>query len=278
MNKFVTGIDDISTMSARCAGWTIVSFENAALSEFDRQASEILASSGLSTIHAKDFKRRKSDYYKQYLNLVRKTLESNQGFVCCTLLGSDWKNQFKLFCNNVIGEAFNKAGIYDQDIIEGSKRIAAPLFTYQRIAASKCNGGLSTVQIDRDSVLDKLTNTGFLVRGKKISSQLPIVAALRANGRCQFPNAPEVERESILIVPDECSYIVQAADIIGNFSTALVFKYLGKSSKSNDSKCAVFQEVFGDIIDLSTIPSSVSMCGDDLELDPGAASFTFCIS
>lgn len=278
MIEFITGIDDIATMHASCSGWTIVTFERAALSEFDRKASQILASSGLSNFHAKDFRRNKSAYYKEFLILLRETLESNKGFICCTLLGSDWRDKFELFCNNVIRNAFTKAGINDQSIIDGSIRIAAPLFTYQRIADSKCNGGLTTIQIDRDSVLDNLINNDLLVQGQKFSSQLPIVAALRAYGRCQFPNAPEVLSDSILIVPDECSFIVQAADIIGNFSTSLVKNHLNKNpSKTNVLKCSIFCDVFGDIIDLSAIPSSVSMCGDDLELAPGAASFTFCI-
>lgn len=70
--------------------------------------------------------------------------------------------------------------------------------------------------------------------------------------------------------------MIQAADIIGNFSTAIVFKTLGKNSKSNNRKCEVFEEVFNDLIDTTGVLNSVTLIGDDLELKK-SGSFTFCI-
>lgn len=106
---------------------------------------------------------------------------------------------------------------------------------------------------------------------------MPIVSALRAYGKEQFPNAPEIIRDGIKVCPDENSFLVQAADIIGNFATAFAFKKLGKSSRTNDLKCSVFEEVFGDILDASNLPDSIVLNGDDLVLAKGTASFTFSI-
>lgn len=277
MTEFVTGIDDIATMNARCAGWTIVSFNKSSLGDFEAKAKAISKASGLKSFHANEFKRKKSDYYVQFLRLIRETLEGSQGFVCCTLIGQDWKDEFESFCDRLIDSSFQQAGIALPSTIAASKRISAPLFTYQRIANSRCNGGTTLIHIDRDSVLDQLEENELVVSGEKISNQLPIVAALRAYGRERFPNAPEVDRESILIVPDEHSYLVQAADVIGNLSTALVFQRLGKRSKSNDLKCAAFMDAFGDIVGTLAPPIGVMMCGEDLELEAGTASFTFCV-
>ncbi|MEL0622422.1 hypothetical protein V6238_04870 [Marinomonas arenicola] len=277
MPDFVTGIDDIGTMNAKCSGWTVVSIDYVLLGKFEKEAEQILQSAKLKSFHGKEFKRKKVDSYIEFLKLVRSTLESGDGFVSCTLLGKGWKSDFEDFCDNVIGGSFAQAGVAAGGITEASKRIAAPLFTYQRLASVKLRGGSTQIQIDRHAVIDQLKSSKVDVNGTDASGQLPIVSALRAYGRDRFPNAPEIERESILICPDEDSFLVQAADIIGNFSTAFAFKKLGKTSKSNDLKCSAFDQAFGDIIDLSDFPGSVKLNGDDLELEEGTASFTFSI-
>ncbi|WP_444939824.1 hypothetical protein ACJJI3_11740 [Microbulbifer sp. ZKSA004] len=277
MANFVTGIDDIGTMNAKCSGWTVISIDYSLVGKFEEEARKILQSAKLKSFHGKEFKRKKADSYTAFLKLVRSTLESGNGFVSCTLLGKDWKSDFESFCNNVIGGSFTRAGVTAGEITEASKNIAAPLFTYQRLASVKLRGGSTQIQIDRHVLIDQLKSSKVGVSGTEFSGQLPIVAALRAYGRDRFPRAPEIEREGILICPDEESILVQAADIIGNFSTAFAFKKLGKKSKSNDLKCSVFEEAFGDLINLDDFPGSVKLNGDDLELEEGRASFTFSI-
>jgi hypothetical protein len=274
---FVTGIDDIGTMNAKCSGWTVISIDSSLIEKFEEDARKVLQSANLKSFHGKEFKRKKADSYAKFLELVRSALESGNGFVSCTLLGKDWKSDFESFCDNVIGGAFAQAGVDAGEVTEASKNIAAPLFTYQRLASAKLRGGSTEIQIDRHAVIDRLKSSKVDVNGTEASGQLPIVAALRAYGRNRFPNAPEIEQESILICPDEESFLVQAADIVGNFSTAFAFKKLGKISKSNDLKCSVFEQVFGDIIDLGNFPDSIKLNGDDLELEEGSASFTFSI-
>ncbi len=277
MTKFATGIDDIATMDGSCSGWTIVSIDQALLANFEETAEQILKAANLTSFHGKEFKRKKIASYVQFLELVRSTLEAGPGFVACVLLGQDWRSDFDTFCYKVIGSAFSEAGIEATAITNASKKLAAPLFTYQRLAEGKCRGGTTLIHIDRHIIYDALNSCELLLDGCKISSQLPIIAALRAYGREIFPNAPEVERESIMICPDEDSFLVQAADIIGNFATAFAFRQLGKCSKSNEAKCSAFEQVFGDILDLTRFPIEVRLNGDNLELDSSAASFTFSI-
>ena len=277
MQEYATGIDDIATMNAACSGWTIVSFDREKLGDFEAAAEKILKAGKMSSFHGKEFKRRKIDSYIDFLRLVRTTLEDGSGFASCTLLGQDWKTQFDEFCSNVIGGSFAAAGIGAEAVTESSKRIAAPLFTYQRIAATICDGGTTLIHIDRHALLDALDDSEFELEGINLPVQLPIIAALRAYGRCIFPRAPEIERESILVCSDENSFLVQAADIVGNFSTAFAFRQLGKESATNDLKCSAFERVFGDIIALETLPKALVLDGDDLALSPGSASFTFSI-
>ncbi|MBL1320431.1 MAG: hypothetical protein COA63_005145 [Methylophaga sp.] len=277
-NRFVTGIDDIGTMSGKSAGWSLISFHEEYFSEFNQSAQDTLNKSGLKSFHAKEFKRKKSEYYGQFLSLIKETLaKGNSSFICCTLLDEAWKNEFKGFCEMLIGDAFQQANIDNNGIIEASKRIAAPLFTYQRISSQKTTAKYTSIDIDRDSVLSKLNDNDLIIRGKKISSQIPIFASLNAYGRKQFPSAPLIEKDSINILNDEESFLIQAADIFGNFSTALSFKTLGKESKSNNLKCEIFENVYSDLIDPSHISDSVDLDGDDLVLKNNG-SFTLCVS
>lgn len=278
MTNYATGIDDIGTMSGKCSGWTVVSIDRVLLESFEEKAGQILKSANLKSFHGKEFRRKKSCFYIQFLELIKSMLESGNGFISCTLLGQDWKSEFDNFCDNVIGGSFLQAGVAAGEVTEASKRIAAPLFTYQRLASEKLEGGSTLIQIDRHAVIDPLVSSEVKQDGVTISGQQPIVSALRAYGRKKFPKAPEIEREHIVICADEESFLVQAADIIGNFSTAFFFKKLGKSSKTNDLKCSVFEDVFRDILDLNSFPASVKLNGDDLELEEGTASFSFSIS
>lgn len=277
MPDFVTGIDDIGTMNAKCSGWTVVTIEHDLLSEFEKKADEILRSAKLKSFHGKEFKRNKSDYYIEFLKLIRSMLEQGNGFVSCTLLGQDWKSDFEEFFRKVISGSFAGVGVPAGDVTEASIRIAAPLFTFQRLASDNLQGGSTLIQIDRHALIDQLSSSQVELRGVEMPGQLPIVSALRAYGRTQFPNAPEIVRDGITVCPDENSFLVQAADIIGNFATALAFKKLGKSSKTNDLKCSLFEEVFGDILEISNFPDSIILDVDDLGLAEGTASFTFSI-
>lgn len=277
MPDFVTGIDDVGTMNAKCSGWTVISIDHALLNEFEEKSGQILQSAKIRSFHGKEFKRKKYNSYAEFLKLIRSMLERGNGFVSCTLLGQDWKSEFEAFCGNVVGGSFTESGVPAGEITEASKQMAAPLFTFQRLASDKLQGGSTLIQIDRHALIDRLGSSKVERRGVELSGQLPIVSALRAYGKVKFPNAPEIERDSIAICPDEDSFLVQAADIIGNFSTALAFGKLGKNSKSNDLKCSVFEKVFGDILDRSGFPDSIVLNGDDLELAEGTASFTFSI-
>ena len=277
MLGYATGIDDIATTRGGCSGWTFVSIDYSSLDAFQTAAAEILQEAKLKSFHGKEFKRRKIDFYIKFLNLVRSTLESGSGFVSSTLLGQDWKTEFEGFCSNVVGGSFSSAGVEPGPISDASKRIASPLFTLQRVAESNCHGGSTVVQIDRHALYDSLSADELKIEGTMVSGHLPIVAALRAYGQLQFPNAPEIEREGITVCPDEDSFLVQAADIIGNFSMALAFRHLGRKSKSNDLKCSAFDQVFGELIDFNDFPEGVEMHGEELVLAPGSVSFTFSI-
>lgn len=278
MGDFITGIDDFGTMSGSSQGWTFVSFDLSFYDDFKSNAQDILSESGLSSFHAKQFKRKKKEYYKKFLQLIRDTLaKGDSSMACATLLDESWKDDFRGFTERVIRGAFEKAGVEDNELISGSQFIAAPIFTYLRVATNNIRANSSLVHIDQHAITRGFSNIDLVINGHNISPQIPIVAALNEYRKRLFPYAPKIEQDSIKIMNDEESFMIQAADMIGNFSGALVFKELGKESKSNNLKAEIMNDVFGDILDKSNILNSVELQGDDFVLKQ-AGSFNFLVS
>jgi hypothetical protein len=278
MSNFITGIDDFGTMSGISQGWTFVSFDEVFYNDFQSNAQDILIKSKLGCFHAKKFKRNKQSYYKEFLQLIKDTLsKGDNSIACATLLDQTWKSEFRGFTERVIKGAFEQAGLKDTVLISASQFLASPIFTYLRIASSHISANTTTIHIDHHSITRGLSDINLVIADRKISPQLPIIAALNEYRRKQFPNAPEIERNSIAVLSDDASFIIQAADVVGNFSSALVFKALGKSSKSNDLKAEIMNDVFGDILDTSNITELVEIRGEDFALKAsGSFSFSVC--
>jgi len=240
--KLVTGIDDIGTMNGKSEGWTILSFDEQYLQNFNESAQDILTRSKLKSFHGKEFKRKKSDYYEAFLSLIRSVIEKDKNsFLCCTLSDESWKNDFSSFCSSVISTSFNKAGIEDSKFVEAAEKLAQPMFTYSRRFPQYPSVILAFIDIDQDSILSRINSDKLIVNGSEISKDTPIFAAFNAYTGRQFPNSPKIERESIRVLQDENSFLIQAADMFGNFSTAFVAKNLGKDSKTNNLKADCFE-------------------------------------
>lgn len=276
MCKFITGIDDFGTMIGISQGWAFVSFEQSYYAEFKEEAQKILDDSKLKSFHGKDFKRKKNEHYKKFLELIRETLQKGQSSVACaTLLDESWKSEFRGFVDRVLKDSFETAGIQDEKLILGSQFLAKPLFTYLRISSTAISASSTTVHIDYHMLAEGFSEIDLLVKNQKISPQLPVVTAVNAYRSKQYTSAPLIDRESIEILDDEKSFMIQAADILGNFSAALVFKVLGKSSSTNDLKAKIMSDVFSDLIDTSVIPNMVEIVGEDFRLkESGSFSFT----
>lgn len=276
MIKLVTGIDDIGTMNGKSEGWTFLSFDEQYLQDFNDKAQILLEKSKLKSFHAKEFKRKKTDFYKGFLQLVRSVIDKDQNsFICCTLSDDAWKNDFKCFCSSVISKSFNEAGIEDGGFVEAAEKLAQPMFTYSRRFPQYPDVILTRIDVDRDSILSRIDSSKLIVNDNEISKDTPIFASFNAYSARQFPHAPKIERTAIRVLSDENSFLIQAADMFGNFSTAFVAKILGKNSKSNNLKAECFEKVFGDLLDTSKIPNMVELSGDDVVLKKeGAFNFT----
>lgn len=278
LTKLVTGIDDIGTGTGETQGWTFISFNELFLPEFKLKSQTILDESGLKSFHGKEFKRKKAKYYVDFFRLIRETLEKGvdgSSFLCCTLNDEIWKVDFKNFCSQIIESEFKSAGITDKKILDGTKKIIAPFYTYQRKASQKIDSSITLIEIDKDSIINVINEENILIKGHELSAKLPIYAALTANRNVNFPSSPEIV--DIAILDDTDSFLIQAADLFGNFSLSVANKELGKQSKINDLKDQIFREIFADILDTTAIHSSLELKNDEIILKNKGA-FNLCLS
>jgi len=276
MIRVVTGIDDIGTMGAKSEGWTLFSFSESLLEEFVNKAQEVLSESKLKSFHGKEFKRKKIHFYKEFLSLVRFILEKDHNsFICCTLSDEEWKESFREFCENCICGALQDSGITDEKFIESSTKLALPLFTYMRKSSQLIKADLTNIHLDSDSMLKRISSTELLVNNKEVSPNDVIFSSLNTYRKLRFSDAPEITRGGIHVLNDEDSFVIQAADMFGNFSTAYAAKELGYDSKTNNLKAGAFFDVFGDLIDSSKLKDMVELIDNEVSLkDSGAFNFT----
>lgn len=277
VEKFVTGIDDCGTMSGKSLGWGFISFNEILYDDFNVSARDILTRSKMKAFHAKEFTRKYRMFYTEFLFLIRETLEKNSNSILCvTMQDEKWDAEFSEFTERLVECAFDKAGVIDEDIVQASKSIAAPLFAFMRISSGKITADSTSIEIDSHALLVGLNKPEIAVENGAISSQIPIFAALRKYRDLRFPQAPLIEKNAIQVLNDEDSFLIQAVDVFANFSNAIIFKTLGKETKTNDIKCEIFNEVFGDIIHTSNIKDNIMLDGEDFVLKQ-SGSFTLCI-
>ncbi len=276
---FQVGMDEFGTATQESEGWTVVCLAEPQATAFTLEAPALL-SGGLKSFHGKDFTRRSEGPFRDFLTLLKvKCGESTGNFITCTLNGKSWHKEFIGFAERVLEQSYLKAGVTIPDPeLAMLRQIVSPLFTYLRVAAHV--GGEHTVAFSLDdSKLMKLFNAAT-VSVKEKDLGLPHLAGMlfRAYRKQQFPSSPNVIKDAIQTVPDENSPLIQAADVVGNFSTAYVFSRLGKHSKANDLKAEIFHSVFGEFgIDGIDHSAHVELVGDDLRLKHNGA-YTFAVA
>lgn len=277
MIELVTGIDDFGTGTNLSQGWTFFCFEKQYLDTFNLKAKDILVRSKLNSFHGKDFRRIRSSYYKEFLFLVKNTLEeSHNSFICSTLLNPEWKGSLGDFSSNLVGTTFQIAGINEADFIEASKKIATCLMTYQRITSNCIQSDSVQIEIDADSVLKAIHETVSKVGSLQIPIQSLLYIFLNKYKTERFPTAPDIS--DIRVMNDEDSFLIQGADIFGNFSLSVASKALGHTSNSINEKEQIFSEVFGNIPNKSNLITGVELVGGQNEISlKHDGSFTLTI-
>jgi hypothetical protein len=275
--KFQAAIDDFGTATKQADGWTIVSLADQQATEFIAEAPALLGG-GLSKFHGKEFTRKSEDRYRAFLDLLKKKCgEGQDSFIACTLNGNGWHEEFTAFAERLLEQSFLNTGVpLTDEQLAMLRQLAPPLFTYLRVARHVGRGHIVDITLDDSDLMKHFNAAQVTINGKEFGLSHLAGMVYRAYHKQRFQTSPVVTKDEIRTAADETSPLVQAADVVGNFSTAYVFNRLGKESKANDLKAKIFHDVFGEFgIDGIDHAASVEMVGDDLRLkQPGAYTFT----
>lgn len=273
------GIDEFGTATQRAEGWTIVALADGEAAALAAQAPALLGR-GLTKFHGKEFTRKSADHYRDFLALVKeRCLAGPGGFIACTLNDEQWQAEFTGFADRVMAGTFLAAGVpLDEASFAALRKVVPPLFTFLRVAAPVGGGRTASVVLDAGQATAGFNTATAAANGQTLTLAHLAGMLYRAYRTHRFPSAPQVVRDEIRVSPDDDSFLVQAADVVGNFSTAYLFSRLGKKSKANDLKAAIFHDVFADcgIADFDHA-AKLEVDGDDLRLKHGGA-YTLLVS
>ena len=282
MDRLLVGVDEARTGTQLIDGWSYVLLPAALLPFFENSAASILKNSSLKSFHAKDFTRHYKAEYLDFLSAIREcAMRSPTSLMCVALNSNDskdsWKKEFAGFRDSLVEKVYKGIGLDSQEIKDVSKELVGPLFQFQELSDSYCfpDGLKVRFVIDGDrkkNLLSKLAGSMKVQSDLKlILPEIPVGASCILNlfyekyRLRQFPNSPPLDVDGIKVLWDQQSYLIQAADVFGNFTLSYLFKCLGKTSKANDLKASLYYEVFqNEIQTLGDFTDDLEMRGDDL--------------
>lgn len=272
------GVDEIATETQKCDGWTYFCLPEAYVAGFAADAKAIIHASSLHAFHGKKFKVGHNAEYRAFLKLIRKYQEKSlQSLSVNTLLADSMKTDVEAFGLRILTKSLEKAGVAPGPAVELLSPYVAPLLSLARIASDLGPNLVMRVEMDDCEQLQDLDQPVHEVHGVPISGHVLLKGMYNGYAKMQFPKAPLLPDNGVHVMRDSKSFLIQAADVIGNFSMAYVFVKLGKKSKSKEAKAALIEEVWGDSIDAFDFSSQVSLVGEDLVLNDGQGAITFRI-
>lgn len=254
MTEIRAGIDDLGTEQQLLEGWAYFVIEKELLEEFSQKASALLEGIALDSFHGKNYKRRFKEKYLEFLKLCREYSEkSDISSIAVVLQNEKWKNQYLPFTERVIKNVYGKNDIEDSEIVTSTQKLTAPLFTLQNLTKELSSDLQMKIVVDSHKVTENFDELQIEVSNSigstTMSSKQLLNVVYNGYRKLQFPNSPNLMDNGVSVKPDENSFLIQAADIMGNFSLSYIKKKLGEESKTINEKAEIFSKVFGDKFD-----------------------------
>lgn len=262
--KFVAAVDEVASETQLSEGWTYVLFPESSVTSIDAAVSGCT----IRSFHGKKFKKAEAPEYRTLLNAVRREFQQTApSLLVSTLLDTSWKNELVPFGERLISNAFALANLTEPEAIQIGAHLFPGLITLQRLI-DRVQGPLLKIEIDSDNISKKLRLATVEVGKQSLAVSKLLTTAYNAYRKKQFPRSPKLEPGGLFAVKDARSRVVQVADVFGNFTLAYAFVKLGNTSKTRVVKATILEDVFGDILDPSSIRDACKLVGDnDIQLN-----------
>jgi len=278
--ELLVGLDDLATERQLTSGWSVVALPLGEASRFSAKAAALLPT-GMTEFHAATFNSsdaasRKA--YTDFLSLLRTAAESGPGSLLATTLNNkSWHTSLTTFADKFVPTILAGQGIVDQAVIQGAADAAPSLFTLVRLLDSHPGSALlRRLEMDKNTKTGRFAIQNLAVRG--VSLLAPDLLAILVNGyRNQlFPLSPAISPSGIVVVDSASSFLVQGADVLGNFSLNYLIRSLGPTTPGRTKKAEIFEHVFHDVLPQTQFGTLASLDPQTLELalnNPGALTF-----
>jgi hypothetical protein len=242
------GCDDVKTEKALTAGWTFFVLPEPAVAEFSAKAARLLPS-GRTEFHAKEMNRQtESRAYEKFLELIKDTIAAHPyAFVRTIGANMSWRQEFGGFAERVAKSAVQAAGGHGADTDRLLTELAPPVWTLQRLIRRVGKQVRLDLDLDQDTILEKLALSKTAFGTVEISTSRLLAVICNTYSARQFPMAPRFSPDgsTIAVKTGDKSFLIQAADVVGNFALANCAVNLGLPTPGRLAKSEIFERVFG---------------------------------
>jgi hypothetical protein len=269
-SAFTCGIDDVATGGGATSGSTFFVLPVAAANDFSLRAASLVPA-GRNEFHAAEMRKGEENAYEAFLALVAEFIEANPYSLVCTL-GADlsWRTEFSDSAERICEDVLKSFGVADRGIAKRLTKLSPPLWNLARLLRFVGNTAMLILEIDTDSMIGGLAADNIPTGATSISGTEFLARLANAYSTKYFVGAPRlgVSSSSVQIVPSQNSFMVQAADVVGNFALANASYQLGLTTTGRKAKSEIFQRVFGPQPAIA-IQALAQLTGDEIE--PAAA-------
>jgi hypothetical protein len=242
----VVGIDDFGTGTSSCIGWTFFLVPELYASAFENEARAILQPPALDVFHGKEYKRRFEAEYKAFLELISETIyKSLQCTAIHVLYRKDSLQELQQQWNRIVKDTIQASKIENDDVFDQLQPFLDPLFTLMQACSHV--GPYSTIRavIDDNNKRSDLTSINLKAGDQTVTASTILRPILNGWRQKNFPRTPEWTRPPVGVKRATDSMVIQAADVIANFSLAYAQAKLGRITKSSEAKVKLIQDAFG---------------------------------
>ena len=277
MTKLLAGLDETATETQKSDGWCSFCIPHTEYVKFESEVNSLFTTQ-LTSFHGKKFKTNQAVEYEQFLRIIRKYAENSVPTILnCTLYSKNFKQKYSESFERITENVFRLVGVKNEDLITVCKQLTPGLFSFMRRVNHFGNTNELMIEVDSDNVKEKYHSLNSIIKGNNISANILMTHLYNKYRENHFANSPQLVRNGISVLKDQKSLAIQAADVIGNFSTSFIFYKLGNSSNKRIMKGKIFEKVFGDKFGTENFISSIQLSGqNDLEiLDEGIFPMDF---
>ncbi len=241
------GIDDVATGGGVTAGSTFFVLPTNAVSQFSAKAAALLPP-GRTEFHGCQMQSGEESEFEAFLSLVQDFLEMYPySFVCALGADRNWQAEFGRKAGAACDSVLNSYGVSDPQFSKRLKKLSQPLWSLSRLLRLVGRQVHLTLDIDEDSFIASLGANTLRIDSTVLSGKELLARLSNSYASIYFGDAPRlsVSPPSLNILPSQQSFMVQAADVVGNFAMAHASYTLGLATGGRKKKSDILQRVFG---------------------------------